>query len=78
MLKTYAKRQTKKIIALARLSNYTDLVKLKLLRDALIKSQFNYCPLVWMFHDRTINSNVSTEFVKEHYELYAKIVEIIL
>ena len=45
--------------ALARLSDYTDLVKLKLLMDAFIKSQFNYCPLVWMFHDRTINSNVN-------------------
>ena len=27
--------------------------------DALVKSQFNYCPLVWMFHDRTINAKVN-------------------
>ena len=27
--------------------------------DAFIKSQFNYCPLVWMSHDRTINSMVN-------------------
>ena len=45
--------------ALARLSNYTDPVKLKLLMDAFIKSQFSYCPLAWMFHDRTINSKVN-------------------
>ena len=36
-----------------------DSVKLKLLMDAFIKSQFNYCQLVWMFHDRTINSKVN-------------------
>ena len=27
--------------------------------DAFIKSQFNYCPLVWMFHVRTINAKVN-------------------
>ena len=36
-----------------------DRVKLQLLMIAFIKSQFNYCPLVWMFHDRTINSKVN-------------------
>ena len=53
------KKANQKLHALARLSNYTDPVKLKLLMDAFIKSQFNYCPLVWMFHDRTINSKVN-------------------
>ena len=48
-----------KLNAHSRLSNYTDPVKLKLLMDAFINSQFNYCPLVCMFHDRTINSKVS-------------------
>ena len=22
-------------------------------------SQFNYCPLLWMFHDRTINNKIN-------------------
>ena len=51
------KKANQKLHALARLS--TDPVKLKLLMDAFIKSPFNYCPLVWMFHDRTINSKVN-------------------
>ena len=25
----------------------------------LIESQFNYCPLVWMFHNRTINNKIN-------------------
>ena len=53
------KKASQTLHALARLSTYTDLVKLKLLMVAFIKSQFNYCPLVWMFHDRTINSKVN-------------------
>ena len=24
-----------------------------------IESQFNYCPLVWMFHNRAINSKIN-------------------
>ena len=27
--------------------------------NAFIKSQFNYCPLVWMFHDRGSNSKIN-------------------
>ena len=53
------KKANQKLHALARLSNHTDPVKLKLLMDKFVKSQSNYCPLVWMFHDRTINSKVS-------------------
>ena len=53
------KKANQKLRALARLSIYMDPVKLKLPMDAFTKSQFNYCPLVWMFHDRTINSKVN-------------------
>ena len=27
--------------------------------NTLIQSQFNYCPLVWMFHSRTINNKIN-------------------
>ena len=26
---------------------------------AFIKSQFSYCPLVWMFHSRTLNNRIN-------------------
>ena len=61
MSKIYAKRH-QKLHALARLSNYIDPIKLKLLMDAFIKSQFNYCPLVWMFHDRGANVKLNKVF----------------
>ena len=27
--------------------------------EAFIESQFNYCPLVWMFHSRTLNNRIN-------------------
>ena len=49
------KKAHQKLHVLARLSNYIDPIKLKELMYVFIKSQFNYCPLVWMFHDRKAN-----------------------
>ena len=30
--------------------------------DAVIKLQFNYCPLVWMFHDKRANIKINKVF----------------
>ena len=29
------------------------------LMKAFIESQFNYCPLIWMFHSRTLNNKIN-------------------
>ena len=50
------KKANQKLHALARLSNYIDPIKSEILMNSFIRSQFNYCPLVWMFHDRATNS----------------------
>ena len=36
-----------------------DPAKIETLMNAFIKSQFNYCPLVWMFHDRGSNTKIN-------------------
>ena len=33
--------------------------KLRILMKTFIESQFNYCPLVWMFHSRKINEKIN-------------------
>ena len=33
--------------------------KLKLIMKAFITSQFNYAPLTWMFHSRTLNNKIN-------------------
>ena len=33
--------------------------KRKMIMDAFIRSQFGYCPLVWMFHSRGLNARIN-------------------
>ena len=53
------KKVSTKIHALVRVSNSMDDDKLRLLMKAFIESQFSYCPLVWMFHNRTLNNRIN-------------------
>ena len=45
--------------ALARISHYMDLNKRRNLMKAFITSQFSYCPLIWMFHSRSLNNKIN-------------------
>ena len=49
------RKASQKLIALARLAHYMNLAQCRLNMNALIFSQFGYCPLVWMFHSRKNN-----------------------
>ena len=33
--------------------------QLRMIMRAFIESQFNYCPLIWMFHSRTLNNKIN-------------------
>ena len=52
------KKASKKINALARVSQYMNLSKRKILMNAFFDSQFKYCPLIWMYHSRTNNRKI--------------------
>ena len=45
--------------ALARITPYMSIKKKRMLMNAFFKSQFSYCPLVWMFHIRTLNNRIN-------------------
>ena len=53
------KKGNQKLHALARVSKYLNQDKLRILMKSFIESQFNYCPLVWMFHNRTLNNKIN-------------------
>ena len=40
--------------------NYMNLSKRKALMKTFVISQFNYCPLVWMFHSRKLNHRINS------------------
>ena len=53
------KKASQKLHALTRIANYMDLRKRKCLMKAFVTSQFNYCPLIWMFHSRELNNRIT-------------------
>ena len=53
------KKGNQKLHALARISKYLCKDKLKIIMKTFINSQFNYCPLPWMFHNRTLNNKIN-------------------
>ena len=48
-----------KLNALNRVSGYMSKYKLNLLTTSFIKSQFNYCPLIWMFCSRSSMNKIN-------------------
>ena len=53
------KKANDKLHALARITKFLSSDKLRILMKTFIKSQFNYCPLTWMFHSRQLNDKIN-------------------
>ena len=49
----------RKLNALARIANYMELPKRRIIMNAVFKSRFNYCLAIWMFHSRTSNNKIN-------------------
>ena len=58
-LRKLCKRASIKLHALARISNFMSLKQRKIIMNSFVSSQFNYCPLLWMCHCRTIHSRIN-------------------
>ena len=52
-------KASKKLHALGRIASFMSFNKRRTLMKAFIESQFNYCPLIWMFHSRTMNNKIN-------------------
>ena len=57
-IRELCKKASQKISALSRISNQLNDFEKTLLWNAVVKSQFNYCPLVWIFCSRISNSMI--------------------
>ena len=66
-------KASQKIHVLSRITSYMSLNKRRLLTKTFVESQFNYCPLIMMFHSRRLN-NKSTMYAKKHLELFSLII----
>ena len=53
------KKASRKINALSRITPFMNMSKRRIIMNSFFSSQFNYCPLVWMFHSRSINNKIN-------------------
>ena len=58
-IKTMCRKAGQKLSALSRISPYLETDKKELLFKSMVKSQFNYCSLVWMFWSRNANNLIN-------------------
>ena len=54
------KKASQKLNALTRVAQYMNLAQRRSIMKAFICSQFGYCPLVWIFHSRKINTRINS------------------
>ena len=59
LIENICQKASRKLNALARVTNYIKLPKKRILMDAFFKVQFYYCPAVWMFHSRSSNNEIN-------------------
>ena len=54
------KKTGQKLSALAKINHYLTHNKIILLLNSVVKSQFSYCPLIWMFTSRYLNNALNS------------------
>ena len=54
------KKAGQKLSALARINHYLTQDQKLLLLNSVVKSQFSYCPLIWMFTSRYLNNALNS------------------
>ena len=57
--KNMCKKANQTLNALARITNFTSPFQRKTLLNSFIKSQFLYCPLIWMFTSKELNKKIN-------------------
>ena len=58
-IKSICRKAGQKPSTISRISPYLQTDKKELLFKSMMKSQFNYCPLVWMFCSRNANNLIN-------------------
>ena len=56
---TICSKASKKLHVLGRIATFLSFNKCRTLMKAFIESQFNYCPLIWMFHSRALDNKIN-------------------
>ena len=65
-------KSSQKLHVLFRIASYMPLNKWRLLMITFVESQFDYCPLIWMFHSTRQNNKISNVREKTLRILYSE------
>ena len=60
LVDSVVKKVSRKINALSRITPFINIRKICILMNSFLNSQFNFCPLAWMFHVRSINNKINS------------------
>ena len=66
-------KASQKIHVLSRITSYMSLNRPRLLMKTYVESQFNYCPLICVFHSRRLNNKIRN-VQEKHLELFILII----
>ena len=69
-LQTFVTNPVKKHV-LSRITSYMSVNKRRLLMKTFVASQFNYCPLIWMFQSRRLNNKINNVHEKALRIIYS-------
>ena len=58
-INTICQKANRKLNTPARITPYMELTKRRILMNAFFDCQFNYCPLIWMFHSCNLNNKIN-------------------
>ena len=58
-IRKMCKKSGQKLNALSRITTFLKKDKKSIIFDAMIKSQFSYCPIIWMFSSRLSNNLIN-------------------
>ena len=59
-----SQKANRKLNVIARVRNYMELPKRRILMNTFFKVQFYYCPAVWIFYSRSLNNRINR--LQEH------------
>ena len=72
-INSVCKKTSQKLNIFARIIPYMSIQRRRTIINSFVASQFSYCPLIWMFHSRSLNNKVIL-CMKELYWSHVKIV----
>ena len=59
LITSLSKKASQKVHVFARMAHYMDSGKQRFLMKGFLTSQFNYYPLIWIFHTRALNIRIN-------------------